>query len=382
MPKIDPENRFEVFFQQHQEKFLKLKKAFTYLGIIVFSLFLIELSSFLVIKIYRGINSARGGNPPEETFATDWYQEYMTEMKEANVAEYEPYVSYKIKPSYHGKYVNIDENSLRRTSNPCANDGTGEALKVFVFGGSTIWGVGVRDEYTIPSYVSEYLCEAGIKAEIKNYGNPGYSNNQEMISLLLDLKKGNIPDIAIFYDGHNDVWGSYINGNPGLSEDLVKRELEFNSSNRAGLIGIFHNFFEILRYIENKLKIQEWPYKNNESFNKEIAQSYLSNTKIIEGVGHKFGFETLFFWQPNLFTKDNPSQFESENIYLDKDVAKSYKEVTKEVIKDSDIIDLSDIFDTYDKTIYMDSAHPSEEGNRIIAEKMANTLIKGINENN
>ncbi|MEZ5199091.1 MAG: hypothetical protein R2764_22725 [Bacteroidales bacterium] len=41
-----------------------------------------------------------------------------------------------------------------------------------MFGGSTMWGTGVRDEYTIPSLVGELLSRQGYHVKSLILGNP------------------------------------------------------------------------------------------------------------------------------------------------------------------------------------------------------------------
>ncbi len=67
-----------------------------------------------------------------------------------------------------------------------------------MFGGSTLWGTGVKDEHTIPSFLQSFL---GKDYDVYNYGETGYVSMQELNYLLHMLAKGNIPEAVIFYDG-------------------------------------------------------------------------------------------------------------------------------------------------------------------------------------
>ncbi|MBC8457124.1 MAG: hypothetical protein H8D67_03910, partial [Deltaproteobacteria bacterium] len=51
---------------------------------------------------------------------------------------------------------------------------------------------------------------------------------QEVIDLFLQLQKGNIPNIVIFYDGINDTFSAFQNGISGIPQNEWNRKKEFN----------------------------------------------------------------------------------------------------------------------------------------------------------
>jgi len=65
-------------------------------------------------------------------------------------------------------------------------------VHLFAFGGSTMWGWGARDDYTIVSYLSKLLDEKGYPAEVTNYGQLNYVSTQEVIALLRCIQRGNV----------------------------------------------------------------------------------------------------------------------------------------------------------------------------------------------
>jgi hypothetical protein len=88
---------------------------------------------------------------------TDWSRDYYREFSDSQSTAWEPY-SYWRRLPFEGRFINVDERGLRRTWNPAASP---EDRAVWVFGGSTVWGTGVRDDHTIPSELSRLLAEAG-----------------------------------------------------------------------------------------------------------------------------------------------------------------------------------------------------------------------------
>ncbi len=68
----------------------------------------------------------------------NWVPEYIRELTVVLENEWRPFVYWRTKP-YRGKYVNIDEAGVRRIWHGTSSPVPGQ-LKVFMFGGSTLWG--------------------------------------------------------------------------------------------------------------------------------------------------------------------------------------------------------------------------------------------------
>lgn len=165
----------------------------------------------------------------------EWIPDYFEEFVKVRgpVAVWHPYVYWRSAP-YRGRYINVSQNGLRATWNPPPRDGADDPppVRVFTFGGSTMWGSGARDDHTIASYLSKLLYEKGYRAEVTNYGQIGYVSTQEAIALLRRIQRGDVPDIVLFYDGINDVFSSHQNGAAGVSRNEANRRAEFNLSRR------------------------------------------------------------------------------------------------------------------------------------------------------
>lgn len=158
-----------------------------------------------------------------------WVEDYFKEFYSAlSSGIWKSYVYVGFKP-FSGQYINIDHNGLRLTSFPeIAEINDSKMLRIFMFGGSALWGTGARDSYTIPSLLGKFLSEHGVKAEITNFGQSGRVSTQEVIDLFLQLQKGNIPNIVIFYDGINDTFSAFQNGISGIPQNEWNRKKEFN----------------------------------------------------------------------------------------------------------------------------------------------------------
>ncbi len=94
------------------------------------------------------------------------------------------------------------------TNPPLPADGE-KPIEIFVFGGSTTYGVGVPDQHTWPSYLSQILNEKakatglGVPVTVTNYGRLGYYPTQELHFIIDVLRSGQRPELVIFMDGVN-----------------------------------------------------------------------------------------------------------------------------------------------------------------------------------
>lgn len=378
MQKTDyDENRFENWLKKYKSYFKPVNHLIRMISIIVILLAVIELGSFALVEIYK---SQESDIDPRVDF--DVYQnksmarDYFNEFQQSGQSEYYPYLGYRRVPNYSGKYINLDENSIRRTINKC--DNTSKKIKIFMFGGSTLWGTGARDEGTIPSLLSGELCKSGLSVEVTNFGENGYVSTQEMIKLQLELRNGNIPDIAIFYDGVNDVYSSFqtfITGQDeaGLPQNNQNRIDDFNSRNRFNLAGVFPNFYSIInsnqarRIFNNEKKVD--PNIDPQLIN-DTANIYLNNIRMIKSLEKEFNFKSFFYWQPIMYTKSVLSEDEKNKIWVAGQLKDLFIQTSNKVVKSRDVHDLTDVFNDNNSTIFIDWCHMAENGNEIIAKRM------------
>jgi hypothetical protein len=160
---------------------------------------------------------------------TTWAAQYFADL-DSTWVQWNPY-SYWISLPYRSRFMNIDPDGLRVMfkGKHAAHDAGYGPTRIFTFGGSTMWGEGARDAYTIPSWLQRLLDGTSYDTTVINYGQDGYVSSQEMIFLFEQLQKGNVPDLVIFYDGFNDSTSAMINGAAGVTFGEANRRVEFNA---------------------------------------------------------------------------------------------------------------------------------------------------------
>ncbi|MFP4118137.1 MAG: hypothetical protein ACLFTR_04400, partial [Candidatus Woesearchaeota archaeon] len=292
---------------------------------------------------------------------------------------------------------------------PCMSDNPDENLDIHVYGGSTTWGVKVEPNQTFPSRLSEFLCDEGINVNVTNYGQVAFMNSQEMVSFMFELKRGNIPDIVIFYDGVNE----FFSNDPGMP---LSRPSFTEIGNFPHMTDVFSYhmrdmmiFSSTIRFLKDmllKIGLDNWidfddgiadiDYFNlHKRFTKEnltarpglyeaIRDNYLSNVRLIKSLEDDYGFRAFFYWQPHLATKSNKSEAEKAvaNRSFNKDFIERFNNSNNSVIDDirgsDDVKDLTTLFDNTSETIYWSFAHKNAKGNEILAKAIKEDLMKHI----
>jgi hypothetical protein len=78
-----------------------------------------------------------------------WAKTYFRELKAVwRGVKYHPYTIWRL-PPFRGQYINIDAEGLRATPGSC------QSPTVWMFGGSTMWGLGVPDDGAVSVLLAE-----------------------------------------------------------------------------------------------------------------------------------------------------------------------------------------------------------------------------------
>jgi lysophospholipase L1-like esterase len=319
-----------------------------------------------------------------------WMREYVDEFCRSYRAHWKSYVYYSRYP-FRGKYINVDSNSIRYTPQYASpNTVSNLPLRIFLFGGSTMWGTGARDAGTIPSSLSRIIASknAPRPVQITNMGESGYVSTQELIRLELELRQGNIPDLVILYDGANDIYGAYLDAEPGLPQNEVNRVMEFNLLKEKGRmlkLGI-ENFLsrtvtaDFVSGIRSSfLRERPWLPTRLEAAG-GVVHMYKGNLKLLEALSREYGFDYEAFWQPVVFERTDPSPYEQKQSEMQKPVRPLFLDVYHRIAEDPDLRanhhfhDISGLFNGTGAPVYIDFLHITERGNSLVAQRMYEDL--------
>jgi len=360
-------------------------------------LLLVELFSFAFLSAYRRFHSDPLG--PEKSPAynsEEWGREFWVEQTSFWAkarASYLPFMIWGVR-KWHGKYINTDDTEMgtwRRTIPPisegCAKT---RVRKIWVFGDSTVYGVGAPDWATMPSYLSRELNrDPSACIEVTNLGAEGYVTNQEAILLMQQLKAGRQPDIAVFYDGVNEsLVGGFSPGDPTEHSEFetIKAKLESRAATRLGCLNLLYSAqaVKLLTEIfgpEDQTTISDAALAVRAQ---ATLQNYEANLKLVQMLAREYGFRAYFFWQPVLAYGDKPLvPFERNLRDLHHDgigervrrgLTAVYERAESRSAASGNFVFLGHVFDTVTVPIYVDGFHLDSRGNEIIAHTISQTL--------
>lgn len=368
----------------------RIEKIFSYLGytvnLIGSIILLIVMGHFIIgvvieIKNFSQKNILAGDNREYLPVYKDYpdNKNFWSEHRRAGGIDFEPYYHWKRK-EITGKYINVSSDGVRKTISAIKFEGNEK--KIFVFGGSTIWGTGSKDEHTIPSFLQSQL---GQRYKVYNYGETGFVSTQELNYLLKQLALGNVPDIVIFYDGVNDGYaGVYSPAIPRDAQNLrVKyKELKKKENNNL-LINLYleSNYKNLINFLNKKINTDKLEAKISSKIQKNstsVINFYEAHIKQIKALGNEYGFKAFFFWQPNIFNgkrkyftyekliikNSKPVFIESQrHLYIEAKSKFSARE-------NENIFFLGDIFNQVNIPMYIDWCHIGPNGNEVVANRI------------
>jgi len=290
-----------------------------------------------------------------------------------------PYSYWTVEP-FDGGYINVDQAGRRHTPS-YTDDST--APSIYFFGGSTMWGLGARDAYAIPAQVAQLLAERDNPAQVQSYAQTGYVSWQDLLLFQAQLALDNAPNLAVFYQGFNDVYAAFLQGGAGLTlrENLRVNDVELGRLVRSGQ--------PVLRPFEADISEYDWSLVTSGAAGpQEIAERWLANRRLIRAAAGEHGVRVLFVWQPALFAK--AARTDVEQRILD-DVERQepgfidlYRAVIGIVRQESDggnkddTVFLTDVFGDVSDGVFFDRVHITEIGNRVVAESLVDPILNAL----
>ncbi len=315
----------------------------------------------------------------------------MSELFYSN-PRYHPTRWYTPPANYSGKYVTTDRYGLRinrKTISP-------ESAKILLFGGSTMFSTTTRNEGAIPEIINRRLNLN--KAVCLNYGIGGYSTYAEIAAFCEALRRETKCEIAVFYDGVNEIAMYLEMIQSGAQNDVYAHAgYPFMSATKPALMNFIseNRLYRPLRTVEFIFQTLGVP-KNRQRYaiagisltNREIflhalniASAYQANVRILHGIAQAFNVKPLFIWQPDIFTTHKKlTQWEKEIIlnyppYMQELTLKVKNLVVRNAaLVGYGMIDGTGWLDEVEGDHFYDYCHVSEEANRVIASKIERIL--------
>jgi lysophospholipase L1-like esterase len=301
------------------------------------------------------------------------------------------FTQYKERP-FHGRYVNIDDNGFRWSSTRPEWPPSPNNVNVFVFGGSTVFGYGVADNETIPSFLEVLLNQSEQKVQVRvyNFGRGSYYSSQERILFEKLLVAGRIPALALFIDGLNE----FMSPQDEPAGTTTLNHLNDMTTSEHGTI-IIHNLLVTsnIRRFGEFLKahfLRQAPQAStpspqaglmNATDATRIVERYLANQKLAEATSAAYHVVPVFIWQPVPFYHYDLRYHVDGGLHTRPEVELGYsvaRKVLVEELHSKNFLWFADIQQTLDnpRGLYVDSVHYSAKMNQIIAQQIYQFLIQ------
>ena len=339
--------------------------------------------------VVRSIDRSASGHPLNfsdadiralyDTDVPEFYREVLSEGWGKGIdRRYEPFVEFVNTPS-RGRHVNVDGQGLRVVPGreaPLDEPGP----KVFVFGGSTTFGMGVADGETIVAAVQDALDRAGQSFRVYNLAVVSHYSTQERVLFERLLDQGIRPDIAVFIDGLNDFVYCAVPDRTEISDVLANhRKLSVGAelAERSNVVKLVHHYSGKKPIVKNDMNAS----CQSDAAIEAVVRRLDTNRRMIAAIAASFGIEALFVQQPTpSYGYDNARRAiplaRFGTLAALANTTKGYPLVKKfaEEKGAPPVLWLEDL--SIAENMYVDVVHYSPAFNRAIAEPIAEAILR------
>lgn len=307
------------------------------------------------------------GSDPAAFAGQSWWRQHDDDLRTIT----RPGVAWNPYMAQHVQDVELETITVRngeRVSWSPPAGGKEPRLTVWMYGGSTTFGFGQRDDYTVPSELAKLAAEAGYTVDVVNKGVPGDLHADEARRFAWDITgEGTKPDVVVFYDGVNDVAAANERNMYRTNGDRDTPSL---------VLGTFRDEYRRRKELSERLFPPAAPSGGGitpttvssqldaTSLARRAVSDYERSRLVSRATALATGTDVLWFWQPTRVSRP-PVDGEptSDN---DAFIAEEYG--TAQSLVAQDVVNLTDVFDGHRQPLFYDDIHTNEAGARIVAE--------------
>lgn len=298
---------------------------------------------------------------------------------------------------FHGKFINIEHGQRRTTDSPAL-----VLHRVFVLGGSAIYGAEVPDNETIPSHLQRFLGKLQAGWRVENCGSISVTTAQQLELLkTLPVQPG---DVVVFYDGVNDVYQGIYNGDPsGWVAGENRKQLQgagpfkalltrINAKYAACKLQSYSAFVgTVMGDAVNGRNLVRKPHLDDAErvawLARQTAEVFRANLQEAGRFAHQRGAAFVHFLQPQIFAGARRTPYEAtvvSDYYINPNGLETafmagYPLLRQAMssLPDTPSFDLSGILDDRapGEEFYLDFCHVNHAANRRIAAAIGERLL-------
>jgi lysophospholipase L1-like esterase len=319
----------------------------------------------------------------------DYVPQLFAEQFAAESGQYDALLGWRLEDS-EGQYLNVvGEERVSATTGAA-----GDPVVVWFFGGSAMYGFGQRDDHTIPSELVRIAEADGVALEAHNFGTPAYVNWQglDLFSQLLTERPA--PDVAVFYDGYNDLSMQLVDGPvtqpshvlarvqeqqltaPAASVDPTTwRDLRDWAADHSAVTNLYRRVRD--RFADDEPEVQlteaeasEVPADVDVAATEAAAADLLARGRdLAAALGQAYDVDVQSWFQPTLYTK-GPVEGEEHLRARAANRTPAWIPLIAALRAGfpPEVVDLADALDGHPDPLFWDTVHTNETGTRLVAE--------------
>ncbi len=317
----------------------------------------------------------------------------------AESGQYDPLLGWRLEDSA-GEYLNIEgeERASATTTSP------GEPVVVWFFGGSAMYGFGQRDDHTIASALVRLAEADGVALEAHNFGTPAYVNWQGVDLFARLLTERDAPDLAVFYDGYNDLSMQLVDGPvtqpshvlarvqerqltaPAAAEDPTSwRDLRSWWEDHSAVTNLYRRIRDRFDDDEPEVQLTEAeasavPAGVDVAATETATSDLLGRGRRFAGaLGASYGVDVQFWFQPTLYSK-GPVEGEEHLPARAANRTPAWIPLVAALRAGfpAEVVDLADALDGHPDPLFWDTVHTNETGAQLVAEAAWPALRAGL----
>ncbi len=322
----------------------------------------------------------------------DDFEDYIRVLEQQNYPLlYTPFIEFREKERNQefvsvSKYGNrCNKNNIKKCEGP-----TGGKNEIWVFGGSSTFGYGLKNDETISASLEKII--SGKK--VINFGQGYFNSTQNRIFFQNLLSYFPEPASAIFFEGFNDFRNEHLLayeylGVSSLSKhfkELIETK-EISSSKRFKQW--LRNRFDRLNFVRlykqltdseikyNQINVEK--IKNENKMYYTLIKKLENNLKINKVIGDKFSINVINVMEPIGLSENSYSSSSLPSDYLRdiNNLLKHHKKIYNKIENNPDFfinVDLNLINFQIEDKMFIDRAHFSREFSKKIAEEVSKLL--------
>ena len=242
-----------------------------------------------------------------------------------------------------------------------------------------MWGVGSPDDRTLPSAFGQLASEAGLPVRVVNRGEDGYVQWQEILAFEELLAGGEVPDLAVFYDGVNDVFAHFQDPPAGAEGRIHQNQRSWDArfENRLGpalsRASAVHVLLAALagpgpKTFDVTWRAQDWGTPDD--VGARVGERYMQGARHLEKLAAAYGVEVAIFWQPSVYSRPAIARTDEEAAHVVSFGEQAELGTIYDVARSklgAPVVDLGSALDAVEGPVYVDWCHVGPAGNRILA---------------